>query len=93
MPIYEFRCEACGAELEALVGPGGEPIVCVECGSSELRRVYSPQAAPQRLVKSAGATREQERRNASLRDTTKARFAQARARARARATGRADGER
>lgn len=91
MPIYEFRCEACGAGLEALVGPGSEPTECIECGASGLRRVFSAQAAPHRLAKPPGETRRQERRNGRLREAARSRFKDARARAR-RAKG-ADGDR
>lgn len=88
MPIYEFRCDACGAEFEALVAVGAEP-PCGECGGGPARRVLSPPAAPFRLVKTPRGKRRQERSNAELRERTKARFKEARARAR----GKADGER
>lgn len=93
MPIYEFRCEACGAGFEALVDVGTDTAECSECEATSARRVYSPAAAPHRLVKSSGETRKQERRNAQLRETTKARFKRARARARAQGTGGSDGKR
>jgi putative FmdB family regulatory protein len=92
MPIYEFRCEACGAEFDVLISAEIEP-ECVECGAGELTRTYSPQAAPQRLVKSRGEVAKQERANARLREGAKARFKEARASASARKTPRADGKR
>jgi len=84
MPIYEFRCEACGAGFETLIGAGELPSACPECGAGAVARVYSPQAAVHRVVKSPGEARKQEARNAKLRDATRARFKQQRAQARSR---------
>jgi putative FmdB family regulatory protein len=74
VPIYEFRCEACGERFEALVDAGMKLAECRLCGATEARRVLSAPAAPLAHVKSPGATRAQERRNAQLRDRTKAEF-------------------
>jgi len=42
MPIYEYRCKACGATSEHLVGMGkDEEIACKDCGSTELERILS----------------------------------------------------
>ncbi|MBN1106516.1 MAG: zinc ribbon domain-containing protein [Deltaproteobacteria bacterium] len=42
MPIYEYRCEACGAVTEYLVGVGkDETVRCSACGGSEMSRVLS----------------------------------------------------
>jgi putative FmdB family regulatory protein len=87
MPIYEFRCEECGAEFEQLT-EAGALVSCPECGSERTKRIYSPQAAPFSLVKTPGAARKQEGRNAKLRERTKARFKESRQRARERAAGR-----
>ena len=92
MPIYEFRCESCGARFEALVAAGDEP-ACPTCGEGAVRRVYSPQAPPFRLVKTPAGARKRERRNAELRERTKAKFKQARAGARQRARPGGDGDR
>ena len=91
MPIYEFRCQACGAEFEALVAVGAQP-PCAECAQPRARRVYSPPAAPFRLVATPAGARRRERRNAALRADAKARFRAARSPARS-APGRSDGER
>ena len=42
MPIYEYRCKACGLTSEYLIGVGwDEDILCKECGSTEMERVLS----------------------------------------------------
>jgi putative FmdB family regulatory protein len=82
VPIYEFRCEACGERFEALVDPGTESAECRVCGAAGARRLLSGQAPRLAHVKSPGATRAQERRNAQLRARTKADFAARRRRAR-----------
>jgi putative FmdB family regulatory protein len=42
MPIYEYRCQQCGAVSEYLVGIGcDDPIVCKDCGSSQMSRILS----------------------------------------------------
>ena len=40
MPLYDFRCRACGTTFEALVREGYEP-VCRSCGGSDLERLTS----------------------------------------------------
>ena len=82
MPIYEFLCGACGERFDALVDLGMEAVECRICGASGAERVLSPQAAPFGLVKSPGAARGQEARNAKLRERTKADFKARRKRAR-----------
>ncbi len=82
MPIYEFRCAACGQRFDALVDVGTEAIECRICGATGAARVYSPQAAPFGLVKSSGSARRQEQQNENLRRRTKADFKARRKRAR-----------
>lgn len=42
MPIYEYRCEACQHELEALQKLSDEPLqVCPKCNASALRKQVS----------------------------------------------------
>lgn len=42
MPIYEYRCEACGAELEAIQKMSDAPLkFCSACGKETLQRVIS----------------------------------------------------
>lgn len=46
MPIYEYACETCGHEFEALVRPSGDRPACPSCGRSELsKRMSVPSAA------------------------------------------------
>jgi putative FmdB family regulatory protein len=40
MPLYDFRCRACGAQFEALVREGHE-LLCRSCGAKDLERLAS----------------------------------------------------
>jgi putative FmdB family regulatory protein len=40
MPIYEYRCGACGRSFERLVH-GREAIACPACGSADVSRLLS----------------------------------------------------
>ena len=52
MPIYEYRCSACGHHLEALQKMTEAPLrKCPECGKSQLKRLVS---APQFRLKGSG---------------------------------------
>jgi putative FmdB family regulatory protein len=45
MPIYEYQCQACGEELEALQKISDEPLKdCPQCGKSTLRKKVSAAA-------------------------------------------------
>jgi putative FmdB family regulatory protein len=41
MPLYEYRCLACGHQFEALVRPGGDAPACPECSRADLERLLS----------------------------------------------------
>lgn len=41
MPIYEYKCEECGAVSEHLVKNDQVKVVCKECDSSDLKRMIS----------------------------------------------------
>jgi putative FmdB family regulatory protein len=42
MPIYEYRCAACGHDLEALQKMSEAPLrKCPDCGKSQLKRLVS----------------------------------------------------
>jgi putative FmdB family regulatory protein len=52
MPIYEYRCAACGHDTEALQKMSDAPLrKCPECGKAQLRRLVS---APQFRLKGSG---------------------------------------
>jgi putative FmdB family regulatory protein len=40
MPIFEYRCEACGASFELLIR-GGDVPTCASCGATTLTREIS----------------------------------------------------
>jgi putative FmdB family regulatory protein len=43
MPLYEYRCRACGARFEVLqrVGADAADLVCPQCGGNEVSKQYS----------------------------------------------------
>ena len=42
MPIYEYRCDACGAKIEVLQKLSDKPLeVCSVCGAASLRKLVS----------------------------------------------------
>jgi putative FmdB family regulatory protein len=45
MPLYDFRCHACGATFEERT-PAGELAGCPSCGSKDTERLLSPFAGP-----------------------------------------------
>ena len=52
MPFYEYRCEACGHELEALQKFSDDPLLeCPGCGAASLKRLVS---APAFRLKGSG---------------------------------------
>ena len=51
MPIYEYRCKACGQVTEALIRAAGEAdaVRCGHCGHGEMDRIYLSAIAPVRV--------------------------------------------
>lgn len=41
MPIYEYRCQACGHDFEKLMRMGAEPPPCPECGAEQIMKKVS----------------------------------------------------
>lgn len=42
MPTYDYRCKACGHELEVVQAFDDDPLThCEACGAEELRKVFS----------------------------------------------------
>jgi putative FmdB family regulatory protein len=52
MPIFEFKCEECGARFEELVAVGAAA-TCPSCGSERTERLYSPLSPPTRQPRGA----------------------------------------
>ncbi|NNE06633.1 MAG: zinc ribbon domain-containing protein [Xanthomonadales bacterium] len=45
MPIYEYRCQQCGHELERLQRMSDDPLTdCPSCGEAQLKRLISAAA-------------------------------------------------
>jgi putative FmdB family regulatory protein len=65
MPIYDYRCQTCGHQFEALVVRNDVP-VCSSCGGAKLERLLSMPG-----VKSE-STRDQAMRAAKRRDAAQA---------------------
>jgi putative FmdB family regulatory protein len=43
MPLYAYRCNNCGVQIERRQGFNDAPLKkCPECGENELRKLYSP---------------------------------------------------
>lgn len=47
MPLYEYECRDCQAQVELLIQPGEQP-KCPTCGSDNLSKLLSVVAAPTR---------------------------------------------
>ena len=45
MPLYDFRCRACGEQFEALAEPG-IAAGCPSCGAADSDRVFTSFAGP-----------------------------------------------
>lgn len=41
MPIFEYVCTSCGAEVELLVRSADEKVVCASCGSTDMQKKFS----------------------------------------------------
>ena len=41
MPIYDYKCSDCNKEFEVFVKNDGKTAECTECGSKNIKRVYS----------------------------------------------------
>ena len=56
MPLYEYRCRACGHRFEQLqrLGEGSEGVECPRCGEREAERQLSTFAAASAGGTSAG---------------------------------------
>jgi len=43
VPLYEYRCAACGSRFELLrrVSQGSEGVACPECGQADVEKEFS----------------------------------------------------
>jgi len=43
VPLYEYRCAACGSRFELLrrLGQGSEGLACPECGQGDVEKEFS----------------------------------------------------
>jgi putative FmdB family regulatory protein len=65
MPLYDFRCRACGSVFEALVrttGPATAAPPCPACRAPEPERVLSAPVAPASYPATLASARAQARR-------------------------------
>ena len=58
MPIYDYRCLGCGSRAEIYFRSlNTKPVVCPECGSTEMEKLISaPGAILKSAAKSGGGT-------------------------------------
>jgi putative FmdB family regulatory protein len=62
MPLYDFRCRACGAAFEAQV-PMGTVAPCPECGAPDPERVLTGFSGPLKIgLRGGEAKRSDDRR-------------------------------
>ncbi|RUL83668.1 FmdB family zinc ribbon protein [Tautonia sociabilis] len=45
MPLYEYRCDSCGRDFEALVRGSSDRPTCPSCGAQALTKQFSVPAA------------------------------------------------
>ena len=72
MPIYEFECDACGAEFEDLVPAGTDVVRCPACGAAGATRRLSTFALSRQPT--AGQKRRMEDARGVDRDGARKRF-------------------
>lgn len=41
MPIFEYKCRACGKKFEQFLSSPGAPATCKECGSPQVEKLLS----------------------------------------------------
>lgn len=67
MPIYEYRCTACGHQFEALVRVNDTP-ACESCHSTDLERLLSMFAVSSEGTRSASLKVARQKNKKVLRD-------------------------
>jgi putative FmdB family regulatory protein len=58
MPMFDFRCTACGGTFELLIRGGAVPI-CPGCAAASLEKLVALPAAPGKSAAIIGAARSQ----------------------------------
>jgi len=66
MPIFEYRCSACGDEFEQLVLNSSPVTECLSCGSKDIEKMLSISSVSSERVRSR-ATSDIRARNRALR--------------------------
>lgn len=74
MPIYEYKCQKCGNEFEALVRKSDEP-ACPSCKSTELERQISKPVVKSESTKAQALKAAKKRDLAIGKDRTEAQAA------------------
>lgn len=77
MPLLDFECGKCSARFEELVLGEGD-VVCPECGSTDVRRLYSPIGAAPKVSMSRAAMRESDSRRGEREAARKEKFVEQR---------------
>ena len=77
MALVEYECGACGRVFEELVR-AGEEAACPECGSRELRRLWSPVGHVGAARMSRAARRDSDLRRSEREAARKERFVETR---------------
>lgn len=54
MPLFEFRCTACGVRFESLVRREAEAVECPGCGALDVERLLSAPSAPRMAGSAVG---------------------------------------
>ena len=75
MPLFDFRCQSCAHEFEALIRPashGDPPPKCPACGSDQLARLLSTFALSSREKTQAAAAAKNKKAAAIARADTAA---------------------
>jgi len=62
VPIYEFKCDACGERFEELVAASAGAAPCPACGSTATRRLISTVSPPGRTPRGAAVRSDESRR-------------------------------
>jgi putative FmdB family regulatory protein len=95
MPVFEFRCRACDASFEELVGShvgkAIEDVRCPDCGSADLERLTASGFAPIHRQATPNQRRRLEDKRGTDRGGAKQRFKRQRAAEKRRARPRGRG--